>query len=238
MPAREGTLRVLRRGPRRRGRADRRHLLGRRRARRRRASAPAPLTEADWTDADDPALTPYTRSKTIAERAAWDLVGERGESREAGGRQPRRDPRPGAERGPLLLAADGRAAAEGDARDPADRLQRRRRARRRRPPHQGDDRPRGRRRALHRRRPSSSGWPKSPRSCASASAPAAAKVPTRSVPDFMVRGDGRSSTPACARSSASSARGSRCRARRRSPARLVAAPGRGHDRRLRPQPDR
>jgi nucleoside-diphosphate-sugar epimerase len=39
----------------------------------------APLTEQDWTDADNPKLTPYTRSKTIAERAAWDLVGERGE---------------------------------------------------------------------------------------------------------------------------------------------------------------
>jgi nucleoside-diphosphate-sugar epimerase len=40
--------------------------------------ASAPLTEADWTDADHPKLTPYTRSKTIAERAAWDLVEERG----------------------------------------------------------------------------------------------------------------------------------------------------------------
>ena len=39
----------------------------------------APLTEQDWTDADNPKLTPYTRSKTIAERAAWDFVEERGE---------------------------------------------------------------------------------------------------------------------------------------------------------------
>jgi nucleoside-diphosphate-sugar epimerase len=37
-----------------------------------------PLTEESWTDADNPKLTPYTRSKTIAERAAWDLVEERG----------------------------------------------------------------------------------------------------------------------------------------------------------------
>lgn len=29
--------------------------------------------ETDWTP-DDPALTPYTRSKTLAERAAWDFV--------------------------------------------------------------------------------------------------------------------------------------------------------------------
>jgi nucleoside-diphosphate-sugar epimerase len=40
----------------------------------------APLTEQSWTDADNPKLTPYTRSKTIAERAAWDLVKERGET--------------------------------------------------------------------------------------------------------------------------------------------------------------
>ncbi len=77
VPAREGTLRVLRAaldaGVRRvvvtssvaavRGSAD---------------SAPGPLTEADWSDPDDLKLTPYARSKTIAERAAWDLVRERG----------------------------------------------------------------------------------------------------------------------------------------------------------------
>jgi dihydroflavonol-4-reductase len=43
-------------------------------------SAPAPLTEADWTDGDNPALQPYTRSKALAERAAWDLAAERGET--------------------------------------------------------------------------------------------------------------------------------------------------------------
>src|SRR5437879_5723545 len=37
------------------------------------------LDERDWTDPDSPGLTPYVRSKTIAERAAWDLVRERGE---------------------------------------------------------------------------------------------------------------------------------------------------------------
>jgi nucleoside-diphosphate-sugar epimerase len=35
-------------------------------------------TEDDWTDGDNTSLTPYTRSKTIAERAAWDLVDEAG----------------------------------------------------------------------------------------------------------------------------------------------------------------
>ena len=35
-------------------------------------------TEEDWTDGDNASLAPYTRSKTIAERAAWDLAAERG----------------------------------------------------------------------------------------------------------------------------------------------------------------
>ncbi len=39
-----------------------------------------PLTERDWTDLAHPGLTPYVRSKTIAERAAWELVGGRGET--------------------------------------------------------------------------------------------------------------------------------------------------------------
>lgn len=43
-------------------------------------SAAAPLTEADWTDGDNAALQPYTRSKALAERAAWDLAAERGET--------------------------------------------------------------------------------------------------------------------------------------------------------------
>ena len=38
-----------------------------------------PLTEDDWSDPDDLDLTPYSRSKTIAEQAAWALVRERGE---------------------------------------------------------------------------------------------------------------------------------------------------------------
>jgi dihydroflavonol-4-reductase len=39
---------------------------------------PGPRTEEHWTDAENTDLTPYTRSKTYAERAAWDLVRERG----------------------------------------------------------------------------------------------------------------------------------------------------------------
>jgi len=40
----------------------------------------AALTEDDWSDPDNPKLTPYARSKTIAERAAWDFMRERGET--------------------------------------------------------------------------------------------------------------------------------------------------------------
>jgi dihydroflavonol-4-reductase len=35
-----------------------------------------PLTEDDWSDPDNPKLSPYARSKTIAERAAWDFARE------------------------------------------------------------------------------------------------------------------------------------------------------------------
>ena len=76
VPARDGTLRVLRasldagvkrvvmtssvaaiRGTPRRGEG--------------------PLTEEDWSDPNDSNLTPYSRSKTAAEQAAWALVRER-----------------------------------------------------------------------------------------------------------------------------------------------------------------
>lgn len=38
----------------------------------------APFTEADWTDPDARAATPYVRAKTLAERAAWNIAAERG----------------------------------------------------------------------------------------------------------------------------------------------------------------
>jgi nucleoside-diphosphate-sugar epimerase len=40
----------------------------------REASPDAPHTEADWTDSADTSRTPYVRSKTIAEQAAWEHV--------------------------------------------------------------------------------------------------------------------------------------------------------------------
>lgn len=38
-----------------------------------------PYTEDDWTDPEMPGLSPYAQSKTIAERAAWDLVEQSGD---------------------------------------------------------------------------------------------------------------------------------------------------------------
>ena len=38
----------------------------------------AAFTESDWTDPDDPTVQPYQRSKTIAERAAWDFMAREG----------------------------------------------------------------------------------------------------------------------------------------------------------------
>jgi nucleoside-diphosphate-sugar epimerase len=37
-----------------------------------------PLDERDWSDPENTALTPYARSKTIAEQAAWEFARERG----------------------------------------------------------------------------------------------------------------------------------------------------------------
>ncbi len=78
VPAREGTLRVLRAGL---GAGVDRVVVTSSVAAVRGGveSSSAPLTEMSWTDADNLELAPYTRSKTIAERAAWDLVAERDE---------------------------------------------------------------------------------------------------------------------------------------------------------------
>src|SRR5919201_838733 len=78
VPAREGTLRVLRASL--NGEVKRVVVTSSVAAIRLSEGASArPLNEGDWTDPDSPGLTPYARSKTIAERAAWDLVRERGE---------------------------------------------------------------------------------------------------------------------------------------------------------------
>jgi len=38
----------------------------------------APFTEKDWTDPTQPDVMPYTKSKTLAERAAWDFIARDG----------------------------------------------------------------------------------------------------------------------------------------------------------------
>jgi len=77
VPAREGTLRVLRAGL---DAGAKRVVVTSSIAAIRLAggNGDRPLTEEDWTDPDDTSLTPYVRSKTYAERAAWDLVDELG----------------------------------------------------------------------------------------------------------------------------------------------------------------
>jgi nucleoside-diphosphate-sugar epimerase len=76
-PATEGTLRVLGKS------LD--HGVGRvvvtssiAAVRLAKGSEQRTLNEEDWTDPNATDLTPYVRSKTVAERAAWDLVRERG----------------------------------------------------------------------------------------------------------------------------------------------------------------
>jgi dihydroflavonol-4-reductase len=97
VPAREGTIRVL-------GKAldagvERIVVTSSIAAIRLAKGADArPLTEDDWTDPNAPGLTPYVRSKTIAERAAWDLVEQRGR------RESLAVVNPGAIIGPLLHA--------------------------------------------------------------------------------------------------------------------------------------
>src|SRR3954468_8424447 len=60
------------------------------------ASPDKPYTEEDWTDGEDTRRTPYVRSKTIAERAAWEHV------REAGAEDRLAVVNPGAIIGPVL----------------------------------------------------------------------------------------------------------------------------------------
>ena len=72
VPAREGTLRVLRAA---RDAGARRVVLTSSFVAIGYTPKPsADFTEDDWTDPDTPGLAPYPRSKAIAERAAWDLM--------------------------------------------------------------------------------------------------------------------------------------------------------------------
>jgi nucleoside-diphosphate-sugar epimerase len=76
-PAREGTLRVLRAardaGVKRVVVTSSFAAIGYGHGQR-----DTPYTEADWTDPDGPSVQPYMKSKTLAERAAWDFVAREG----------------------------------------------------------------------------------------------------------------------------------------------------------------
>jgi nucleoside-diphosphate-sugar epimerase len=76
IPAREGTLRVLRAA--RDAGARRVVLTSSFAAVGYSPKAVRDYTEADWTDPDTPGLAPYPRSKAIAERAAWDFIESEG----------------------------------------------------------------------------------------------------------------------------------------------------------------
>ncbi len=72
-PACEGTLRVLRAA---KNIGIRRVVLTSSVAAIAYGSGRAPFTESDWTDVEGPLATPYYKSKTLAERAAWDFARE------------------------------------------------------------------------------------------------------------------------------------------------------------------
>ena len=76
VPARDGTLRVLRAA---RDASVRRVVLTSSFAAVGYSPKPgAEYTEADWTDPGTPGLPPYPRSKAIAERTAWDFIEHEG----------------------------------------------------------------------------------------------------------------------------------------------------------------
>jgi dihydroflavonol-4-reductase len=76
VPAREGTLRVLRAA---RDAGARRVVLTSSFAAIGYTPKPSgEFTEDDWTDPDMPGLAPYPRSKAVAERAAWDFMNSEG----------------------------------------------------------------------------------------------------------------------------------------------------------------
>lgn len=74
-PARDGTLRVLRAAH---EAGVERAVLTSSIAATNHGNGQAPFTENDWTDPASPRATPYYRSKTLAEQAAWNLAKETG----------------------------------------------------------------------------------------------------------------------------------------------------------------
>jgi len=81
VPAREGTLRVLRAA---RDAGVKRVVLTSSFAAIGYGRQPqsVPFTEKDWTDVNGEGVAPYAKSKTLAERAAWDFIAREGGSLE------------------------------------------------------------------------------------------------------------------------------------------------------------
>lgn len=79
VPAREGALRVLRAA---RDAGVRRVVLTSSFAAIGYGTTPGPepYTEENWTNPDGPGVSPYVKSKTLAERAAWDFMAREGGS--------------------------------------------------------------------------------------------------------------------------------------------------------------
>ena len=77
VPARDGALRVLRAAQ---GAGVRRVVMTSSFAAIGYGHPPrsAPFTESDWTNADAASLSAYVKSKTLAERAAWDFIAKEG----------------------------------------------------------------------------------------------------------------------------------------------------------------
>jgi nucleoside-diphosphate-sugar epimerase len=96
VPARDGALRVLRTAQ--EAGVERVAMTSSVAAIRsaRESTEAEPYTEADWTDGNDPNRTPYVRSKTLAEQAAWAHV------RDAGAEDRLATINPGAIIGPTL----------------------------------------------------------------------------------------------------------------------------------------
>ena len=173
-----------------RGGEGRREASGHDFRRGRRASAPDDGSDSDetvWSDPDDPQFDAYRVSKILAERAAWDFM------RSAGGTTQFTTILPGAVFGPILTAENlgsvqiiqgmlkGKPPALPrlgfwivDVRDLADLHIRAMTARRRRG---SDSSPPA----------SSCGWKTSRRTLRTELGEAAAKTPTRRLPNFVVR---------------------------------------------------
>ena len=146
------------------------------------------FTEEDWTELDDGGVSPYVKSKTLAERAAWDFVAREGGALELS------VVNPVGVFGPVLgpdLSSSIRlvkqAAGRRDAGCPAPVLQHRRRARRGGPAPARHDRSRRQGRAV----PGRGGRPGVDQGVCDVLrahlGEAAARVPTREVPDSLVR---------------------------------------------------